>query len=95
MKIFHCSCGNKLYFENSLCLSCHREVGWCPVCNGMHDMEPDGMGKYMCTNHDPNIRVSKCFNYATYNVCNRMIVNNGQPEVLELCSYCQLTCKYP
>ncbi|WP_207504166.1 zinc-binding metallopeptidase family protein [Telluribacter humicola] len=92
MKIFRCTCGNKLFFENSVCLSCKREVGWCPVCKGMHAMEPDGAGGYRCTNPECRSSVIKCFNYATHYVCNRMVENPGQlPTQLPLCDYCQLT----
>ncbi len=92
MKTFYCACGNKLFFENSLCLVCKREVGWCPVCNGMHALEPDGNGNYQCTNPECKARVVKCYNYATYNVCNRMLENTGQPQnASNLCHYCQLT----
>ena len=92
MKIFHCTCGNKLFFENSQCLVCQREVGWCPVCEGMHAMEPDNAGGYQCTNPGCQSHVVKCYNYAYYNVCNRMIENTGQQQdALNLCSYCKLT----
>ncbi|WP_026464275.1 zinc-binding metallopeptidase family protein [Adhaeribacter aquaticus] len=96
MKTFHCSCGNKLFFENSFCLSCHREVGWCPVCKGMHAMEPDGSGGYTCTNTTCKASLEKCYNYATYNVCNRMVQNMGQEQNGQnLCSYCKLTDTIP
>ena len=35
MKTFTCTCGNTLYFENSKCLSCAQEVGWCPNCGAI------------------------------------------------------------
>ncbi|HEV7351043.1 zinc-binding metallopeptidase family protein [Telluribacter sp.] len=92
MKTFHCGCGNKLFFENSLCLSCKREVGWCPVCQGMHAMEPDEGSGYRCTNPDCRSSLVKCYNYATHYVCNRMVENTGQqPSQLPLCDYCHLT----
>jgi len=92
MKIFTCICGNKLFFENSVCLVCHREVGWCQVCDEMHAMEPDGTGGYQCTNSTCQSHVVKCFNYAAYNICNRMIENTGQVQnAANLCNYCQLT----
>ncbi len=92
MKIFLCSCGNKLFFENYLCLACRREVGWCPVCKGMHAMEPDNTGGYQCRNPACKSSVVKCFNYAIYAICNRMIENRGQPQNADnLCDYCQLT----
>ncbi|ALI97794.1 zinc-binding metallopeptidase family protein [Rufibacter tibetensis] len=93
MRTFHCSCGNKLFFENSFCVSCNREVGWCPVCKGIHAMELDGKGGYICTNQECRSHVVKCYNYSTYNVCNRMVETPaGQnPNFQQLCNYCQLT----
>jgi len=96
MNIFYCGCGNKLFFENSLCLSCQREVGWCPVCKGMHAMEPVSTGGYQCTNPECNAPLVKCFNYATHDVCNRMIENTGQQQnASNLCDYCKLTDTIP
>ncbi len=92
MKTFYCQCGNKLFFENSLCLVCTREVGWCPVCKGIHAMEPDGQGNYQCLNPECQSNVMKCYNYAIYDVCNRMIENTGQLQGAEnLCDYCRTT----
>ncbi len=91
MKTFHCSCGNKLYFENSLCLACQREVGWCPVCKEIHAMEPKNNGSYQCTNPSCKAILSKCYNYSTYNICNRMVDGSGEQAVQPLCDYCRLT----
>ncbi len=96
MKAFFCSCGNKLYFENSLCLNCRREAGWCPVCKGIHAIESDGDGNYQCTNPECKAALRKCYNYATYNICNRMVENKGQQKDSQnLCDYCKLTDTIP
>ena len=42
MRTFECVCDNVLFFENSLCTQCEREVGWCPGCDGMSPIEPAG-----------------------------------------------------
>ncbi|RNI27155.1 hypothetical protein EFA69_13375 [Rufibacter immobilis] len=92
MKTFHCICGNKLFFENSLCVCCNREVAWCEVCEGMHAIEPDGHGGYVCTNPECRSAVVKCYNYSAFNVCNRVVANKGQTQQAQsLCRYCQLT----
>ncbi|MFC6998002.1 zinc-binding metallopeptidase family protein [Rufibacter roseus] len=97
MQTFHCACGNKLFFENSQCVCCNREVGWCPVCKGIHAMEPNGKGGYTCTNSDCKAQVIKCYNYSTYNVCNRFVPAQAQPQQNGqcLCNYCQLTKTIP
>jgi len=89
MKTFHCTCGNKLFFENSQCLVCHRQVGWCPVCHGIHALEPHDQGGYRCNNCQA--QVEKCFNYSTYNVCNRLVEGTGHQNNQLLCGYCSFT----
>jgi hypothetical protein len=91
MKVFKCTCSNTLYFENYLCISCHREVGWCPVCKAIHALIPNEMGGYTCANPECHASLIKCHNYAAYNVCNRMLEASA-PEathVEPLCDYCR------
>ncbi|NQV28632.1 MAG: putative zinc-binding metallopeptidase [Rhodopirellula sp.] len=40
MKSFECVCSNTIFFENTQCLSCRRELGWCPACHSMTSLEP-------------------------------------------------------
>ena len=61
------------------------------MCKGIHAMESDGNGNYQCTNPTCRAFVAKCYNYATYNICNRMVAQNGQHPAQHLCDYCQLT----
>ncbi|CAM3631230.1 putative zinc-binding metallopeptidase [Pontibacter korlensis] len=49
-------------------------------------MEPNGAGGYQCTNPECRAKVVKCYNYATYNICNRMVEDRQH-----LCDYCKLT----
>ena len=32
MRTFTCLCGEKLFFDNTRCVSCGRESGFCPAC---------------------------------------------------------------
>ncbi|MGV3541494.1 MAG: zinc-binding metallopeptidase family protein [Rufibacter sp.] len=95
MQTFRCACGNKLFYENSQCVCCQREVGWCPVCKGMHAVEPKGQSSFTCTNCQA--MVVKCYNYSTYNVCNRLVSAETKPHPNGqcLCDYCQLTKTIP
>lgn len=97
MKNFICECGNKLYFENYLCLSCQREVGWCPVCKGIHAMLSNEKGGYTCTNQQCHADLIKCYNYAVHQVCNRMIEATSQEEsqAEPLCDYCRFNDTIP
>ena len=71
MRMFQCSCGNKLYFDNSVCMKCKHEVGWCPACRKITDVATAGDGSFTCT--ICSTPLSKCSNYASYNVCNRFV----------------------
>lgn len=93
MNIYTCFCGNTLFFENSQCLVCQREVGWCPVCKGIHALIPHGDGTYTCANSDCQAHLMKCHNYAVHDVCNRMIAVQQAEQTTathdKLCDYCR------
>ena len=89
MRTFSCVCGNTLFFENSQCLSCGREVGWCPVCRGIRPLGADRDGIYRCSNSDCGAELAKCQNYAVENVCNRCVsLKDAQPDPAALCDCC-------
>jgi hypothetical protein len=48
MKTFECVCGNRLFFDNSRCLSCSREVAFSMAENTFH---PLGEGVLHCQNY--------------------------------------------
>lgn len=93
MKTFHCYCGNTLFFENSLCLRCKREVGWCPSCKEITAVFPNDNGGYTCGNSGCQTPLVKCYNYYTHNVCNRMVVAPETSGTFHLnhplCDYCR------
>ena len=71
MHKFACSCGNRLYFDNSRCVNCGHEVGWCPCCQGIRDVTPRLPAGYVCTSCKSEL--VKCGN-AAYGVCNRFVL---------------------
>ncbi|RYZ45262.1 MAG: hypothetical protein EOP49_25530, partial [Sphingobacteriales bacterium] len=96
MQYFRCDCNNTLFFENSLCLSCNREVGWCPVCKGIHTIVPKSDGSTCtCLNKTCGAQLIKCHNYLVHNVCNRMVeaekAATAAPSCNPLCDYCRYT----
>jgi len=87
---FECTCGNRLYFHNTQCVSCGREVGWCPACAGLTALEPLDGGGYRCGNAACGATLNKCLNYAEAQVCNRCVaMEDGSGSAL--CEYCRLT----
>ncbi|UYV18255.1 putative zinc-binding peptidase [Halomonas qaidamensis] len=88
MQTFSCRCGNPLFFENTYCLACESEVGWCPTCSAIVALEPLPNGGYRCTHPDCGSTLMKCHNYAVENVCNRMVVMvEGHADTL--CDCCR------
>lgn len=87
MKTFACTCGNTLFFDNSRCLACGREAGWCPACRGINALLPQADGTFQCGNAACGARLVKCHNYAMENVCNRCVLADGAPPG-PLCDCC-------
>jgi len=75
MRRFKCSCGNELFFENSVCVKCKRDVGWCPHCRFITDVKSTDDGGFTCSTCGEHL--VKCTNYASFNVCNHFVA--GQP----------------
>lgn len=92
MKFYACACNARLFFENSICTTCSREVGWCPCCRAIRAVEPIGDGQYRCATENCGALLKKCANYAEYAVCNRFI----EAEALAgLCNCCRLNDTIP
>jgi hypothetical protein len=88
MQRFNCDCGNRLFFENSYCLLCAREVSWCPKCASMTALEltANGLHCARCKSH-----LSKCANWINHDVCNRSIVvpEGATADPVQLCDCCR------
>ncbi len=94
MRFYQCACENTLFFDNSQCLSCGREVGYCSQCREIAALEPIEAGKYRCTKPDCGAELVKCKNYSLHNVCNRCVaVDNNHDE--GLCDCCRFNDTIP
>jgi hypothetical protein len=40
MHTYRCTCGNRLFFDNTKCVVCQAEVGWCECCHRITTLEP-------------------------------------------------------
>lgn len=83
---FTCQCGNTLYFENSLCFSCGKMLGFLPDANVVSALEPVDGNRYRALVNDRIYRA--CRNYHQHQVCNWMV---PEAETRELCQSCRLT----
>jgi len=92
MRLFPCRCGATVFFENTNCLNCHRELGYLPDRKTMSALESlDSAGLFHALG-SPNDPYKKCQNYAQENVCNWMVrANDASPY----CVACRLTKTIP
>jgi hypothetical protein len=88
MRTFDCACGNKLYFENTVCLKCTGELGYLPDCSDLARLRPSGDDLWSAETAARDVGLyRKCANYAVHNVCNWMI---PAAESSPLCHACRL-----
>jgi hypothetical protein len=95
MKTYTCACGELLYFENSACVTCGREVGFLPDVVCLSSLEkPDDKGFYPPSVAEAKGRLyKKCQNYKQHNVCNWMVSAEDKNE--PFCSSCRLDLVIP
>ncbi|QDV72979.1 putative zinc-binding metallopeptidase [Botrimarina mediterranea] len=86
MKTTACCCGATLYFDNTSCSSCDRQVGWCDACGQLAAVERDSSTCLAC-----GVGVTPCANRSAYSVCNGMIATGAGP----LCRRCVTTTLVP
>jgi hypothetical protein len=88
VRTYRCTCGNTIFFDNSQCLACGNEVGYCPACNEMTTLVRQQDGTLRCGHDHCGVALLKCHNYAVHNVCNRCVQAEGAaPE--PLCDCCR------
>jgi len=93
MRRYQCNCGNTLFFDNSLCVNCGMELGFCPTCKNLVPLLKTEIG-YRCGNDACGASLSKCSNYTQYQVCNRCVVLSTT-EGQELCECCHFNQTIP
>ncbi|MFT4887858.1 MAG: hypothetical protein ACJAY7_001920 [Pseudohongiellaceae bacterium] len=81
MKNFTCSCGQLLFFENTRCLSCNRDVSFDPVQMSMYPISVDAQ----------NCLPKVCKNRLDYDVCNWLVTKPGS----SYCISCELNQTIP
>ncbi len=95
MQTYRCRCGNSLFYDNSLCVVCGSEVGFCPACRNVVTLISQDAGHYQCANSDCGAALVKCFNYAEHQVCNRCIVASSATDASRLCDCCRFNQTIP
>lgn len=104
MRTWTCTCGAELFFHNTRCVVCGKDVGLCEACDQVHPFEPADVGAgisgaMIC----PSIRgdhLIRCGNGIRHAVCNRYFrargVGKSSPTAdPRLCGWCKLTTHRP
>lgn len=86
MDTYQCSCGNTLFFENSVCYQCGKQTGFVPQLMRMVDIEAASTDTWQ-SQQLPGQLFRKCSNYSEHEVCNWLIPAD---ESNHLCPACQL-----
>ena len=94
MRTYTCLCGDVLFYDNSLCLGCGHEVGFCPGCRNVVTLLRGESGHYLCGNSQCGMTLDKCFNYSQYKVCNRCLLG-ATPDEAKLCDCCRFNQTVP
>lgn len=95
MRSYNCVCGSVAFFENTHCLSCDHELGWCPGCDRLTTLVPAADGSLHCGNSDCSVPLVKCHNYAQEKVCNRCCVIPAVDAADKFCDYCRFNDTIP
>ena len=88
MNTFFCQhCGERLFFENTFCISCNNSLGFLPDLLQISVIKPAG-DNWTSTIPETKGRVyRKCQNYQAENACNWMVaVDDKNP----FCASCRL-----
>jgi hypothetical protein len=81
MRTFRCECGSRVFFDNTRCLSCERELGFLPDQGVIAAIQPEEPGAYSARSG----RYRKCSNYVDRGVCNWMIPASDEAELCQAC----------
>ncbi|MDO9317781.1 MAG: putative zinc-binding metallopeptidase [Gammaproteobacteria bacterium] len=86
MKNFLCSCGQVLFFENTLCTHCHRRLGFDPVSRNLlaldpvRDLRSDATLWWRAAQTGQFYH--RCRNDTEFDLCNWLVTMPGQPYCL-------------
>jgi hypothetical protein len=81
MRVFRCECGSTVFFNNTQCLSCSRQLGFLPEALEMASFALDAPAEV----ETKFGRYKKCGNYAHEGVCNWMVPSNAESALCQAC----------
>src|SRR5258708_19926812 len=90
MRTFRCACGARIFFDNTRCLACRRELGFLPDALTLVAIEAKESGSGSFSTGKGDYR--KCSNYVDEGVCNWLLPASAPGP---LCQPCQLNHAIP
>jgi hypothetical protein len=81
MRTFRCVCGARLFFENSRCLACKRELGFLPDVPALVPLDREDGRRFSTPWGD----YSKCANYVDAGVCTWMVPASSSQTLCQAC----------
>jgi hypothetical protein len=81
MRTFKCTCGTRVFFDNTICLTCNRELGFLPDQGVLSALEPKGDGVYSTSRG----KYVKCSNNVEHGVCNWLVPQGGKETLCQAC----------
>lgn len=88
MNTFFCQqCGERLFFENTFCISCNSTLGFLPDVLQISTVAADGEQWVSAVPGNAGTRYRKCTNYQVENACNWMVPADDPDP---FCSSCRL-----
>ena len=74
MKTFRCTCGNTVYFENTICMQCGRTLGFLPDVLEVSALEPVDGERWLALAPEANgAHYRMCKHYSQDDACNWMV----------------------
>ena len=87
MKMFHCECGQRVFFENFVCLQCGEVLGFDPRNFTLWALEESPNGTWRQSGIDRGDAYRLCQNRVEFNVCNWLVPAGSD---YEFCVSCRL-----
>jgi len=84
MNIFHCHCGNRVFFDNTVCQCCHRQLGFNPQTLDVIALDAHADGRL--TTPD-GLLYRRCANFHRYYNCNWLLPTSDSSD---LCFSCRM-----
>ncbi|MES1929642.1 hypothetical protein SADO_10309 [Salinisphaera dokdonensis CL-ES53] len=94
MRDFYCQCGNSIFFRNTRCLVCQRQLGFAPEARIMTALEPLDATRWQvpAAGRIEGRIYRRCQNYAQYDICNWLVPDESPHH---FCASCRLTRTIP